>query len=112
MPISADRIARDIERIALLTETPGRGATRPTFSASWRAARDYVIDEAARAGADCRVDAFGNVHARPRTLAADARPYLCGSHIDSVPHGGNYDGVAGVVAPLEVLRAAREDGNQ
>ena len=105
MSISIDRIRADIEAIAKFTATPGSGASRPTFSSQWRQARDYVIEQAKRAGCNIRIDAFGNVHARPKTLAWDAPAWLCGSHIDSVPHGGDYDGVAGVVVPLEILRA-------
>ena len=105
MSISAERIRADIEAIARFTETPGGGATRPTFSQAWRQARDYVIDEAKRAGCQIRIDAFGNVHARPNSLTRETPAWLCGSHIDTVPHGGDYDGVAGIVVALEILRA-------
>jgi hydantoinase/carbamoylase family amidase len=109
MGISVERIRFDIESIARFTETPG-GADRPTFSDAWRAARDYVIEQAKRAGCKARIDAAGNLHARPESIDWDAPIWLSGSHIDSVPRGGNYDGVVGVVTPLEVLRAATEDG--
>ena len=69
-----------------------------------------MVEQAKRAGCKVRVDAAGNVHARPETIGWDAPVWLSGSHIDSVPRGGNYDGVAGVMAPLEVLRAAHDDG--
>jgi allantoate deiminase len=104
--ISADRIRSDITAIAQFTETPGAGATRPTFSDAWRQARDYVIVEAKRVGCDVRIDAFGNVHARPATLPWDKPAWLCGSHIDTVPNGGDYDGVTGIVVALEILRVA------
>ena len=109
MPISVDRIRADIAAIARFTETPG-GADRPTFSRAWREARDYVIEHAKRAGCKVRIDAAGNTHARPQSISWDAPVWLSGSHVDSVPRGGNFDGVAGVVAPLEVFRAGREDG--
>ncbi len=109
MPISVDRIRADIEAIARFTESPG-GADRPTFGQAWRDARDHVIQEAKRAACKVRIDAAGNVHARPESINWDAPVWLSGSHIDSVPRGGHYDGIAGVVAPLEVLRAARDDG--
>ena len=57
-----------------------------------------------------RTDAAGNVHARPAALGWDAPAWLSGSHLDTVPHGGDWDGVIGVVAPLEVLRAASAVG--
>lgn len=110
MPIRADRIAADIEAIGRFTRTPGAGADRPTFTAAWRQARDHVCDAAERAGCHWRVDAAGNLHLRPRGIDWSRRVWLSGSHLDSVPRGGDFDGVAGVVAALEVLRAAHEDG--
>jgi hydantoinase/carbamoylase family amidase len=110
MPINPARIQADLEHIATFTHTPGAGASRPTFSPQWRAARDYVIDQAKSVGCKVRIDASGNVHARPAGVDAKSRVWMSGSHVDSVPHGGDFDGVLGVVGPLEVLRAAHEDG--
>ncbi|HEX8913152.1 MAG TPA: 2-oxo-4-hydroxy-4-carboxy-5-ureidoimidazoline decarboxylase [Humisphaera sp.] len=110
MPISVARIRSDIEAIARCTATPGNGATRPTFSPAWAEARAYVIAQAEAAGCVVRTDAAGNVHARPAGLGWDEPAWLVGSHIDSVPHGGDYDGVAGVVVGLELLRSAKDDG--
>jgi allantoate deiminase len=110
MPIRADRIAADIEAIGRFTRTPGAGADRPTFTPAWRQARDHVCAEAERAGCHWRVDAAGNLHLRPRGVDWSRRVWLSGSHLDSVPHGGDFDGVAGVAAALEVLRVAHEDG--
>ena len=110
MPVHAERIARDIQAIAACTPSPGQGSDRPTFSPSWRKARDYVIAEAAKTGCHHRVDAAGNVHIRSKTIDWSTPCWLSGSHLDSVPGGGDYDGVLGVVAALEVLRAAAEDG--
>jgi len=109
MPISAERIQNDIAAIARFTETPGSGATRPTFSAAWRQARDYVASQLEAIACKVRIDAAGNLHARPTAISWEGPAWLSGSHLDTVPNGGDYDGVAGVVAALEVLRAARED---
>ncbi|HEX8342031.1 MAG TPA: M20 family metallo-hydrolase [Tepidisphaeraceae bacterium] len=109
MHISADKIAAAIEAIARFTNAPAAHA-RPTFSRPWAEARAYVIDQAERAGCRTWTDAFGNVHARPAALPADTKAWLSGSHIDSVPTGGKYDGVVGVVVPLEILRAAHAAG--
>ena len=110
MPVDASRITGDLQAISACTMTPGQGADRPTFSPAWRKARDYVIKEAAKAGCHHRTDAAGNVHIRPQTVGWSNRCWLAGSHLDSVPGGGDYDGVVGVVAALEVLRAAAQDG--
>ena len=105
--VDAGRMAKDIEAIACCSETdPGTGHSRPTFSPAWKAARDYVVREAEAAGCRIRVDAAGNLHARQAALGWETPAWLCGSHIDSVPTGGKYDGVVGVVVALELLRAA------
>lgn len=104
-PVDPGRIEADIERIAAFSEfPPDQGYSRPTFSAPWIAARDYVIEQARATGASARIDAFGNVHARPGDRSWEEPLWLCGSHIDSVPSGGKYDGVCGVVVVLELLR--------
>lgn len=108
MKINADRIAADIDLIAGITETPGHGSSRPTFTPQWAEARDYVIAQAKKAGCDVTIDACGNVHARQITFGWDKPAWLSGSHIDSVPHGGKYDGVMGIVVPLEIFRAAAD----
>ncbi|MFW5842708.1 MAG: 2-oxo-4-hydroxy-4-carboxy-5-ureidoimidazoline decarboxylase [Spirochaetota bacterium] len=108
-PIDPRRIARDIEAIAGFSESPPEvGYSRPTFSRAWRAARDYVIAEAEKAGAEHIIDAAGNVHIRHRSVGWERRVWLSGSHLDSVPSGGKYDGVMGVVIPLEILRVRPE----
>lgn len=107
--IRVERVQQDIQAVARFTETPGAGASRPTFSRSWAAASEYIAGEARRIGCDVRVDAAGNLHARPSGLGWDRPAWLCGSHLDSVPHGGDYDGVAGVAAAIELLRSAAED---
>jgi len=105
--VEGHRLARDIEQIAAFSEEDPRiGFSRPTFSPSWRKARDYVAEEARKAGCAVRIDAAGNLHARPAGLGWREKAWLCGSHIDSVPTGGRFDGVTGVVVALEVLRAA------
>lgn len=105
MSISADRISRDIDAIAACSESsPAVGFSRPTFSPAWAAARDYVIDQATAAGCSHRVDPAGNVFIRPTALTPQQRLWLSGSHIDSVPTGGKFDGVIGIAAPLELLR--------
>ena len=105
MPIDRARIAADLDAIAAFSESPPSvGHSRPTFSPPWVQARDYVIARAAAAGCKHRIDAAGNVFIRPASIGWDERVWLSGSHLDSVPTGGKYDGVMGVVVPLEVLR--------
>jgi len=105
MPLSPDRISRDIETIAGFSESPPTiGHSRPTFSPSWAKARDYIITQAKQANCTHRIDSAGNVFIHHASLPENQKRWLSGSHIDSVPTGGKYDGVIGIVAPLEVLR--------
>jgi allantoate deiminase len=96
------------ERIAALAAVsdPGPGVTRPSFSAREREGHRLVADWAAEQGAEAQTDAAGNTI----LVFRPGEPYLLiGSHLDSVPRGGRYDGVVGVLAALEVAAAlARE----
>jgi allantoate deiminase len=109
MPVNPDRLAADFAAIGRITQTPGQGATRPTFSKEWGEARDYVIARGKAIDCAVRIDSAGNVFMKPARLGADVRTWLVGSHIDTVPHGGDYDGVTGVLAGLELLRSAHDE---
>ncbi|MGN6506484.1 MAG: Zn-dependent hydrolase [Tepidisphaeraceae bacterium] len=108
MDINAQRISADLDLIAGITETPGQGSSRPTFTPQWAEARDYVIAQAKAAGCEHVIDVCGNVHIRQATFGWEQPAWLSGSHIDSVPNGGKFDGVTGIVVPLELFRAAHE----
>jgi hydantoinase/carbamoylase family amidase len=109
LEISEKRLMNDIEAIADWSESdPASGYNRPTFSPSWAAAREYIIAEARRLGCSVKTDPAGNLHARPAGLSWDEPAWLCGSHIDTVPSGGKFDGVVGVVVALELLRTQHE----
>jgi hydantoinase/carbamoylase family amidase len=98
-------MARDFEAIASCSESPPSiGYSRPTFSDAWAAACRYVIDEAARAECERRIDAHGNLHIRRARTGWQKPLWLSGSHLDSVPTGGKFDGVTGIVCALELLR--------
>jgi len=103
----------DFEALARIGSTPEGGISRPTFSDAHFAARKWFLACAEAGGLDTVVDAAGNHSAvlhsrRPR----DARVLLLGSHLDSVPGGGCYDGALGVVAALHVLLAFKQAGTE
>ncbi len=111
--ISFERIGQDIAAIASFSESPSgdiaeSGCNRPTFSSSWAAACRYVIEKASAVGCESKTDAHGNIHIRPSRCGWECPLWLCGSHLDSVPSGGKYDGVTGVVCALELLRTGVE----
>lgn len=79
------------------------GVTRPSFSPQENAAHDMIRREATKIGLEHRTDAVGNLYVTLPGADRAAPAVMTGSHIDSVPHGGNFDGAAGVLAGLEML---------
>jgi len=71
-------------------------------------ARDYVVAAAGELGCTIRIDALGNTFMRRAGTDASAKAILIGSHLDSQPLGGKYDGIYGVMAGLELLRVLHE----
>lgn len=106
---SAARIENDLNALQAFTSTPGAGCTRLPFTKETRTAADYLKQAMATAGLAVTEDAAGNVigvrAGRDRSLPA----IVCGSHYDSVVHGGNYDGIAGVVCAIELARVLEEE---
>jgi len=92
-----------------LGSVPGRpGFNRPSFSAADMAGRRFFMRRCEAAGLATELDPVGNVIAR---WAAGSGPaVMAGSHLDTVPDGGFYDGVLGCCAALEAVRAMREAG--
>jgi len=108
--INADRFLADFESLARIGATPEGGVHRPTFSPAHLEARDWFRQTAESAGLEWRVDRAGNHSAVLPGAAPQATTLLLGSHLDSVPNGGRFDGALGVVAALEVLRCVKEAG--
>jgi N-carbamoyl-L-amino-acid hydrolase len=88
---------------------PEGGVSRLGFSKEDQAARGWLLERMREAGLEVWVDAAANIHGR-RPGSDPARPVLLfGSHIDSVPRGGNYDGDVGSMGALEVMLALRDE---
>lgn len=102
MTSSLQRIERHIEALAQFTATPGQGTTRLSYSPQDKQARAYIKGVMQSAGLDVREDAIGNIYGRLAGSHFDLPTVLIGSHFDSVPHGGAFDGPAGVVMGLEI----------
>ena len=109
LSVSADRIAADIQALAQLTE-PARPYTRRAFTPVHHEGPDFLAGRFRAAGLDTCLDASGNLTGRRPGRASGLGTIMLGSHSDTVPDGGRFDGVAGVVAALEVARALREHG--
>lgn len=88
----------------------GPGVYRLAFTdADWQA-RSYLIGLMREVGLAVREDAFGNVVGRWEGAEPSLPAVIFGSHCDSVPNGGNYDGVLGILAAIETVRSLKEEG--
>jgi N-carbamoyl-L-amino-acid hydrolase len=112
MEIDGERLRGDIETNATFgaTADEGRGRTVLTGSDADRRAREQFVERLEDAGLDVRVDAVGNIAGRwtPPECDPDAAPVAVGSHLDSVPQGGIFDGPLGTYGALEAVRAMQE----
>ena len=107
--IQRERLVKDFDAMAQLT-APGEGINRLAFTdADWEG-RQYIIDRMIDAGLSVEIDDFGNVIAYKIGKKPDLPVVMVGSHTDSVPNGGNYDGVVGVLSAIEVIRSMTDDG--
>ena len=109
MKVNAKRIENDIIKINNFNSTPGQGISRLTFTEEYMGAMNYIFKELEKIGADIQIMRGGNIRARLEGSEKDTPSVMVGSHIDSVFHGGMFDGVAGTVAALEVLRTISEN---
>ena len=105
--VDAERLRRDFDALAAIGSTLADGVERIALTPAHLEARAWFLHRAADAGLDTSVDAAGN-HSAILRGAPGAQTLLLGSHLDTVPNGGRYDGALGVVAALEVLRAVQE----
>src|SRR3990170_2577866 len=108
--INPDRFRNDFDALAQIGATGDGGVNRPALSEAHLEARRWFLARAAEAGLETHLDGAGNHSAILRAADPSARTLLLGSHLDSVPNGGRFDGALGVTAALEVLRAARDAG--
>ena len=107
--IQRERLVKDFEAMAQLT-APGEGINRLAFTDADWAGRQYIIDRMTDAGLFVEIDDFGNVIGYKIGKKPDLPAVMVGSHTDSVPNGGNYDGVVGVLSAIEVIRGMTDDG--
>ena len=105
--VNAQRLQGNLEKLSEFGRNPEGGVTRLGYSQAEMDARTYVMGLMKDAGLEVRVDAAGNIFGR-RPGTAPLPTLLFGSHIDSVPHGGNFDGTVGSLGAIEVIRALND----
>jgi len=106
--VNGARLRKSLEDMAKIGATPGGGVSRLALSNEDREARILFIRWLEDLGLDVTVDAMGNIFGKRKGKRDDLPPVMSGSHIDSQPMGGRFDGILGVMGMLEVLRTLHE----
>jgi N-carbamoyl-L-amino-acid hydrolase len=108
--VDAARLWASLMTLAGIGATAKGGVRRIALTPADREGRELFARWCREAGLELRVDAIGNMFARRRGTEAAAAPVMMGSHLDTQPNGGKFDGAYGVMAGLEVVRALNEAG--
>lgn len=111
LPLDAGRLWADIMALAEITD-PTRPYTRRSFTARFLEGRAWLAQRFAEAGLTTRIDTAGNLIGRIDGRNPALGVIAVGSHSDTVPAGGRFDGIAGVASGLEIARALRESGTR
>jgi N-carbamoyl-L-amino-acid hydrolase len=112
MEINIERLMADIESYAQHGSRPGEGVSRTCFSEADYKAREIFAEQMQELGMSVTVDAAANIWG---TLSGDGtkkKPIIIGSHLDTVPNGGKFDGALGVLAGKEIVRTLLEHKQQ
>ncbi|MDD5791816.1 MAG: M20 family metallo-hydrolase [Erysipelotrichaceae bacterium] len=109
METKVERIQRDLETLAKFTSTPGKGVTRSSYSKEDAMAKEYLVSEMKKLGLNVYEDGYGTIFGRKEGKLKDAPVVMFGSHYDTVVNGGAFDGNAGTVSALEVMRILTEN---
>lgn len=108
MRIDKQRVFRELTTLGEIGFVPGEGTSRVAYTESFFQGRDYVKTLMEEAGLQVHIDSVGNLIGRKEGTEPEDRIISLGSHIDSVPGGGIYDGCLGVLGAIECVR--RMDG--
>jgi N-carbamoyl-L-amino-acid hydrolase len=108
--VDQERLWQRLMEMAKIGAIPGSGVNRAAFSAEDITARKLLVSWAKARGFTFAVDAIGNLFIRRAGIDPQAAPVMTGSHMDSQPRGGRFDGIYGVLAGLEALEAMEQAG--
>ena len=109
LKVNGKRLRSTLEEMAKIGATPGGGVQRLTLTDEDKQARDLFISWLRELDLEVTIDEMGNIFGRRSGRNNDLAPVMSGSHIDSQPKGGRFDGILGVMGPLEVLRTLHEN---
>ena len=105
--VNKERVNELLTGLAKFTASE-EGVTRLAYSPLDKEAQNWLLEQVKDLDLNVREDAVGNVFLRREGLEVDLPPVACGSHLDTVIHGGAYDGMCGVVGALEALYMLRD----
>ena len=108
--VDGERLNATMERMKDFGGTPEGGSTRVAYSQANLEALAYLAGLMESAGLDTTIDAAGNLVGRRNGSDPDLAPIVTGSHVDTVPNGGHYDGIVGVMSAIEVARSLYDAG--
>ncbi len=106
--VQGSRISRHLQALSQFGKNPQGGVSRVAYSDADLAGRQYVMGLLREAQLEVTVDAAGNIIGSRPGNDPSLKPLLIGSHIDSVPEGGNYDGNTGSLSAIEVAQVLAE----
>ncbi|MGH7712165.1 MAG: Zn-dependent hydrolase, partial [Gemmatimonadaceae bacterium] len=106
--INGDRLNLHLRELAEFGKNPQGGVSRVGYTDADKQGREYAMRRMREAGLDVRIDTAGNIIGRVAGSDPRLKPILFGSHIDSVPEGGNYDGTLGSLSAIESIHTMRE----
>jgi len=108
--VDRDRLVREIEELALISDAEAPAVTRIVFSLTDLKARAWLIARCEKSQLQVRQDAIGNIFARWTGTEPGSQAVGTGSHTDAIPNAGKYDGVVGVLGGLEAIRSLQRSG--
>src|SRR5262249_30837385 len=106
--VNGQRINDHLQELSRFGANPQGGVSRVAYSDADLQGRSYAIGLMKEAGLDVHIDAAGNIVGTRAGSDPTLKPLLIGSHIDSVPMGGNYDGDVGSLSAIEVAQTLKE----
>jgi N-carbamoyl-L-amino-acid hydrolase len=108
--INAQRLRAALEEMAKIGTTAGGGVQRLALSDEDKQARDLFVEWLNEIDLQVMIDEMGNIFGKRAGRNNNLPPVMIGSHMDSQPKGGRFDGILGVMGALEVMRTINENG--
>ena len=107
--INEERLWKSLNDMAVIGATPKGGVNRQTLTDLDKKSRDLFVEWCKKENLTIKIDQIGNIFARRKGKNNTLPPIISGSHLDTQPTGGKYDGALGVLSALEVIKVLNEN---